>query len=258
MGNGIARTLFLLFGLWWCFCASPPAGQAQSQYPTIAVVTEEYPPYNFTENGAIKGCSTEIVEEMLKRARLQYTLASYPWARTYNMALESPNVLIYSIGRSQKRERLFKWIDVVAPYDIYLYKLKRRKDIAVASLDEAKKYRTGAVRDDVRAQFLEKNGFEPSRNLDLVTMDMQNIRKIESDRIDLFPIDRLGLAYILRLAGGRLEDYEPVLYLKDLSAGLYLAFSLGTDDILVERCRAALAEIKKDGTYEAIMKKFLQ
>ena len=254
MGNGIVRTLFLLFGLSWCFCACPASGQA----PTITVVTEEYPPYNFTDNGTIRGCSTEIVEEMMKRARLQYTLMSYPWARTYNMAQEYPNVLIYSIGRSDKREKLFKWIDVVAPYDIYLYKLKRRKDIAVANLGDARKYRTGAVRDDVRAQFLEKNGFEPGINLDLVTMDIQNIRKMANDRIDLFPIDQLALAHILRLAGGRLEDYEPVLYLKDLSAGLYLAFSLGTDDALVDRCREALAEIKKDGTYDAIMKKFLQ
>lgn len=254
MGNGIVGTLLLLFSLFWGFCANPPSGQAQ----TITVVTEEYPPYNFTENGTIKGCSTEIVEEVLKRARLQYTLTSYPWARTYNMAQESPNVLIYSIGRSEKREKLFKWIDVVAPYDIYLYKLKRRKDIAVASLDDAKKYRIGAVRDDVRAQFLEKNGFEPGKNLDLVPIDTQNIRKMVNDRIDLFPIDQLALAHFLRLDGRRLEDYEPVLYLKDLSAGLYLAFSLGTDDALVEKCREALAEIKKDGTYDAIMRKFLQ
>lgn len=236
------------------FCPLPPPLQAAS----VTVVTEEYPPYNFTENGTIKGCSTEIVREVLKRARLEYTLASYPWARTYNLALSTPNVLIYSIGRSRERENLFKWIDVVAPFDIYLYKLKRRHDIDVGSLTDARKYRIGAVRDDVRAQYLEKHGFLPGKNLDLVVVDQQNVMKLGSGRIDLFPIDRLGLAHVVKLAGGRVEDYVPVLYLDDLSAGLYLAFSRGTEDALVARCREALAGMKEDGTYDAIMRKYLQ
>lgn len=251
MKNG-TDILCLLLGL--LVFLAVPSGHAA----TITVVTEEYPPYNFTENGVIKGCSTEIVKEVLKRADISYTLDSFPWARSYNTALVAPDVLIYSIGRSEKRETLFKWIDVVAPYDIYLYKLKRRTDIKIASLDEAKHYRIGAVRDDVRAQFLEKNSFEQGKNLDLVTQDIQNIRKMMLDRIDLFPIDQLALIHILKLEGLAIEDFERVLQLEDLSTGLYLAFSLKTDDALVEKCKAALAEIKKDGTYDAIMKKYLQ
>lgn len=251
MKNG-TDMLCLLLGL--LVFLAVPSGHAA----TITVVTEEYPPYNFTENGIIKGCSTEIVKEVLKRADISYTLNSFPWARSYNTALVAPDVLIYSIGRSEKRETLFKWIDVVAPYDIYLYKLKRRADIKIASLDDAKHYRIGAVRDDVRAQFLEKNSFEQGRNLDLVTQDIQNIRKMMLDRIDLFPIDQLALIHILKLEGLAMEDFEQVLRLEDLSTGLYLAFSLKTDDALVEKCKAALAEIKKDGTYDAIMKKYLQ
>lgn len=245
------RICILLCGLMLFSC---PSGQTQ----TITVVTEEYPPYNFTEDGIIKGCSTEIVQEVLKRADIPYSLASYPWARTYNTALNTPNVLIYSIGRSAEREKLFKWIDVVAPYDIYLYKLKKRTDLTVAGLDDAKKYRIGAVRDDVRAQFLEKNGFEPGKNLDLVTQDGQNIKKMIIDRIDLFPIDQLALVHLLKQEGLAMEDFEQALHLPDLSTGLFLAFSLKTDDSLVEKCRAALAEIKKDGTYDAIMQKFLE
>lgn len=231
-----------------------PSGHAA----TITVVTEEYPPYNFTEDGVIKGCSTEIVKEVLKRADIPYTLTSFPWARSYNTALVTPNVLIYSIGRSEKREKLFKWIDVVAPYDIYLFKLKRRTDIQIASLDDARHYRIGAVRDDVRAQFLEKNSFAQGKNLDLVTQDIQNIKKIMMDRIDLFPIDRLALVHLLKQEGLAMDSFEQVLHLEDLSAGLYLAFSLKTDDRLVEKCKAALAEIKRNGTYDAIMKKYLQ
>lgn len=222
----------------------------------IAVVTQEYPPYNFTEDNAVTGCSTEIVKEVLKRAGIDYSLNSYPWARAYNMAQEKANVLIYSIGRNKKREKLFKWVDVVAPYDVYFYKLKSRADVELKTLDDAKKYKIGAVRDDVRTQYLEKNGFEAGKTLEIVPKDIMSIRQLLAGRIDLVPIDQLALAYLMKQEGLNVGDLEQVLLLKDLSAGLYLAFSQQTDDAIVEKCRKALAEMKNDGTYDAIMGKY--
>jgi len=223
----------------------------------IKVVTEEYPPYNFTADNKITGCSTEIVQEMLKRAGITYSLNAYPWVRTYKLAQEEPNVLIYSIGRNEKREMLFKWVDVVAPYDVYFFKLKSRSDVQVGKLEDAKKYKIGAVRDDVRAQYLEKNGFDTAA-MDLVPNDIPSIKKLMAGRIDLIPIDKLGLAYLMKQEGLKTGDLEEVLLFKDLSAGLYVAFSKQTDDAVVEKCKIALAEIKSDGTYDAIMKKYTE
>ena len=127
----------------------------------ITVVTEEYPPYNFLDsNNRISGMATEVVEEVLKRARLDYKMAMYPWARAYQLAQDAPNVLIYSIGRSEQRESLFKWVDVIAPYDVYLYRLKSRTDIKATRLADVRHFKIGAVRDDVRAQYLEKEGLK--------------------------------------------------------------------------------------------------
>jgi len=224
----------------------------------ITVVTEEYPPYNFTENNVVTGCSTEIVQEVLTRAGIDYSIRSYPWARAYKMAQDKPNVLIYSIGRNENREKLFKWVDVVAPYDIYFFKAKARTDVEVKNLDDAKKYRIGAVRDDVRAQYLQKKGFETDKNLKLVPHDSMSIKKLLAGRIELIPIDKLGLAYLMKKEGLNIEDLEPVLLLEDLSAGLYLAFSLKTDDAIVEKCKKALSEMKEDGTYDKIMSKYVE
>ncbi len=221
----------------------------------ITVVTEEYPPYNFLNSDKkVSGVSTEIVEAVLKRTKLDYSLNIYPWARAYKMAQDTPNVLIYSIGRSEKRETLFKWVDEIAPYDVYLYSLKSRPEIKVNNLADLKKFKIGAVRDDVRAQYLEKLGLK----LDLTNADSFNSKKLAANRIDMFPIDEAALISLYKR-----EDVDPgsvvrVFKLDDLSGGLYMAFSIQTSDEVVGNCKTALAEMKKDGTFEKIRLKYFR
>ena len=65
-------------------------------------------------------------------------------------------MLIYFIGRNDQRENL--WVGVIAPSDVYLYRLKSRSDIKVGQMADVKHHRIGAVRDDVRPQYLHKAG----------------------------------------------------------------------------------------------------
>jgi polar amino acid transport system substrate-binding protein len=223
---------------------------------TLTVVTEEYPPYNFQDNNSkkISGMATEVVEEILKRTSISYKLGIYPWARAYQMAQDAPNVLIYSIGRNEQREALFKWVDVIAPYDVYLYRLKSRPEIKVQSIEDIRHYKIGAVRDDVRAQYLEKAQVP----MDLVVEDSANAKKLASRRIDMFPIDELAMVALYKREGLDPVGMVKAFKLEALSTGLYMAFSKQTPDDVVRKCRAALAEIKKDGTFEKIRAKYLK
>jgi len=223
---------------------------------TLTVVTEEYPPYNFLDSRSqkISGMATEVVEEVLKRTKTPYKLGIYPWARAYQLAQDAPNVLIYAIGRNDQREALFKWVDVIAPYDVYLYRLKARAEIKVQSMEDVRHYRIGAVRDDVRAQYLEKAQVP----LDLVVDDSANAKKLASRRIDMFSIDELAMVALYKREGLDPASVVKVFKLDDLSAGLYMAFSKQTPDDLVRKSKAALAEIKKDGTFDRIRVKYLK
>ena len=116
--------------------------------------------------------ATEVVEEVLKRTKINYKLGIYPWARAYQVAQDAPNVLIYSIGRNDQRENLFKWVGVIAPSDVYLYRLKSRSDIKVGQMADVKHHRIDAVRDDVRAQYLHKAGVPLDRGQGLKAGDL--------------------------------------------------------------------------------------
>ena len=230
------------------FVSVPVFGQA------IQVVTEEYPPYNYSENGNVLGFCTEVVKEVLKRANIDHSIYSYPWSKSYKMAQSQPNVLIYSIGRNVEREPLFKWVDVIARTEVYFYKLKSRLDIKIKKFDDVKKFKIGAVRDDFRAQWLLKQGIKDQLNL--VPDDRQNMRNLFARKIDIFPIGEFVAYHIAHQEGQAFNNLEKTMYVKDMSADLYMAFSKQTPDVVVEKCKKALFEIRKDGTYEKIKSKY--
>ena len=217
----------------------------------LQVVTEELAPYNYTENGKVVGFCTEVVKEVLERTKLEYSIHSYAWEKSYKIAQTEPNVLIYSIGRNVEREPLFKWVGVLTWLEVYFFKLKSRGDIHIETLDDARQYKIGAVPDDFRTQFLIKEGFEDQ--LEFVPDDRYTIHNLFDRKIDIAPVDELTANHIAVQEGfSVLDDLEKTLYIKDVSVDLYIAFSRQTPDEVVEKCREALVSIKQDGTYDRI------
>ncbi len=222
----------------------------------ISVVTEEMAPYNFVneKDKTVAGLSTELVQEVLRRARIDYQIDVYPWARSYRMAKEDPNVAIYSMGRNEERENLFKWVGVLVNREVFVYKLKGRPEIKASTVAELKPYKLGGIRDGIRTMYLKKEGL----TVDESTDDASNIKKLQSRRIDAFPIDEPNLVYLSERNGVDFDSMERLLKLEKMSGGLYMAFSLKTPDETVDKCRAALDSMVKDGVFNKITANWLR
>lgn len=224
----------------------------------IRILTEEYPPYNFTENGRITGMGTEVVRAVLKEIGVDGQFQSMPWARAYETAQTTSDMLIYSINRSPEREKLFKWVGNIAPSDWYFFSLKSR-GLRLADLADARKLQTGTVNQDVGEQFLSNHGFAVGHNLQSSAKYELNYEKLQLGRIDLWVMNELGAYHIVRQAGGDpAKVLNKTLRIPELgSGGNYMAFSAKTDDALVEKFRRGLETVKRNGTYDAIQKKWL-
>lgn len=225
---------------------------------TVKILTEEFPPYNFSDHGKLTGFSTEVVEAVLKEIKAAGHFQSLPWARAYETARDTENVLIYSIGRTKEREKLFKWVGVVAPTSYYLFSLSG-KNVKLDHLDEAKKYQIGTVNEDVGEQFLVSKGFVKGQNLQSSVKYEFNYEKLKAGRVDLWIMPELVAYYLARQAG---DDPAKVLLpaysITELgSDGYYIAFGAKTSDAVVGRFRKGLEAIKKNGTYDALKKKWL-
>ena len=224
----------------------------------IRVVTENLPPYNMMENGRITGLSTEVVQDVLVRVGSSPIIELLPWARAYDLALYADNVLIYSIARTPQREHLFKWVGAIAPTSWFLFSLSARP-IVLSSLEDAKRYSIATVNKDVGEQYLLGHGFKISTQLRSSRMYEQNYRKLKADRVDLWISNELNAMSLIRQHGDDPNTIFRSLALPELSSseGLYMAFSLGTPDAVVAQYRLALQNIRLDGTYSAVMNKWL-
>jgi len=243
---------FVLF-VWNIFGSSTTTDEQQ----TIKIVTEDYPPYNFKENGKITGFSTEVVKAVVQRVGIKAEFKLLPWPRAYDMALRNDNTLIYTITRNQERKKLFKWVGPIASRTIIFYKLKERHDIKVNSLEDIKKYKTGCVKNDGLSLDLIKKGFVIGKNLELVHDEELNIKKLFVGRFDFVGNTELYMAHKVKSLGLDFSKLEKVYKLPD-DSDYYMAFNIKTSDHIVKIFQKALDKIKKDGTYQKISEKYLK
>ncbi|GAA0743834.1 transporter substrate-binding domain-containing protein [Ideonella azotifigens] len=225
----------------------------------LRILTEELPPYNMTQDDKVTGLSTEIVRAVLEALGQPTAIQVMPWARAYNTALNEPNVLIYSISRTAQREKLFKWVGVVAPTRWYLFALAARP-VKLTRLEDARKYQIATVHEDAGEQYLASKGLLLGQNLQSSSKYELNYEKLKQGRVDLWISNELNALYLVRRTG---DDPAKLLvralHLPDVGSeeGLNMAFSLGTPDAVVERFRKGLETIKKNGSYERIQKRWL-
>ncbi|MEX6504100.1 substrate-binding periplasmic protein [Pseudomonas zhanjiangensis] len=216
----------------------------------IEVVTEETT-YGYLRDGRVVGPASAVVEATLQRAGLNdYHMAVYPWARAYDMALQQPNVLIYLIARNPAREPLFHWVGEVLRVEYHLYRLRGQEHIQVHSLADAKRYRIGVQRGDVRQQYLKGQGFT---KLVVSAHERENFRRLLNHQVQLMPLPERDAAKLCAEAGIDPARLERVFTLDDLATGLYMAYSRSTAEELVARSRAAFASLEGEGLVSRMM-----
>ena len=130
----------------------------------LTLLSEEYPPLNYTDDGIREGIATDLRVEMLAASgslKSHKDIASIPWARGYGIVRRKADTLLYSMTRTAAREQLFQWVGPILQSEIVLLARKDRQ-LTISSLAEieSKKLRIGVVLDDVGHQLLLEKGVD--------------------------------------------------------------------------------------------------
>ncbi|WP_367987729.1 substrate-binding periplasmic protein [Vibrio sp. NTOU-M3] len=233
----------------------PTLARAQS----LTVICEEnMPPFSWTEDNQAKGIAVEVIQAILKELDLSVSVQLYPWARAYRMGLNHSNTLICTMARTKEREQKFKWAGEIFSSPPVLLALRYRTDIHIASFNDLNKFRIGTHRDSFRERYLLSKGLILGESVIPEGSNILNYKKLKKGRVDLWSIPLLLGYYIVHQDGGRHEELVQVAYsLQELPQGQHIAFSLDTDDEVVDAFKRALSEIKNNGTYEKIFNKYM-
>jgi len=222
----------------------------------LTIVSEDLPPLQINNNNKpASGAMVEVVNLLLKQANITANIKFYPWARSYKIAKEQKNTLIFSILRDESREKHFQWIGKIFTLDSFLVGLKSRTDIKINTLDDAKPYTIGSIRDDLAENYLKTHGFKEKQNLYLNSAYPALWKMFYNGRTDIaftnntwpFEIQKTGLD----------PKQIKILYkIPDISTDIYIAASLNTDKSIIIKLRKALAQVIADGRYQQILTKW--
>jgi polar amino acid transport system substrate-binding protein len=217
----------------------------------LTILTENLPNLNYIKDGELVGLSVDIVKEIQKRVGSHEQIKVFPWARAYNLALQEENVVLFSMTHTEARKDLFKWIcPLVTKRDILV--AKKGSGIAINSLEDAKKVkRIGTIRDDSKERLLKSHGFT---NLESVSDEQKNAKKLILGRIDLWVNKQPGLKTVCDLAGVDYNQIEEVFHLR--KRDLCIAFSKNTSDSIVLKWKNTFHEMLADGTIQQIRNKW--
>ena len=217
----------------------------------LRVITEDWPPLSFLENGEPRGMAVEIVEELLNRIRVPAQVHVIPWNLGWELASSEPNVLLFSMVYTEERAKQFKMIGAIAVGATKFY-ARQGSGISLASLEEAKQSHTiSTYHETYEEQFLKQQGFT---NLVSAENPVQAAQKLIDGEVDLWINVDPGTGPILREAGYTLKDVEEVLTVSEEL--FYIAFSGATPDGTVAIWQEKLNAMKQDGTFEEIYHKW--
>ncbi|MFM6927820.1 MAG: substrate-binding periplasmic protein [Bdellovibrio sp.] len=232
----------LSLSLWAPAFAKPPE--------PILILTEEWPPFNYTENGEITGFASDVIKLVMKQLRLSYKIEVLPSSRGLKVLDKGPRVMFYSFIQTPERKSLYKWIGPFAEQSIYFYK-KKGSNIQIKNLEDAKKVGRVCSRDmGLVFSFLKSAGF---KNLDVGVNPQGIYLKTIHGRCDLgIGETALGVAYWLKKANLSPDMLEqtPV---KISSSSLYIVASKDIPDDEILRWQAALNKIMATSEYSRLL-----
>jgi len=224
----------------------------------IKMMTENYPPYNMEVDGELQGLSIDILDAMLKQMKSKknrYDIELLSWSKAYSSAMNRKNNMVFSTTRTKSREKLFKWVGPISKTTIGITALKS-KNIVINSISDLKKYKIGAIIQDIGETLLLTNGVpkENIKSIDGINSLATSFYKMERDKIDMLAYETKVVKYSADLNGYDTDDYEVIFTLENNE--LYFAFCKETSDEIINKWQKALDTIKSNGIHAKIINKY--
>lgn len=225
----------------------------------IKIFTDKhFPPFNMEIDGKLTGLSVDILDAMLKKMNSNQSIKDVlisTWSRAYALTQLKKNSVLLSTSKSSSREGLFKWVGPMFSSSIGLIALKKN-NIKIKKISDINKYKIGVVLKDIGATKLYENNVS-RKNMNYskgAKAPIFSFKKLELGKIDLFSYSILPAFYEAKNNGFDINKYEVVYTFK--KEKVYFAFNKQTDDKIINQWQKALDDIKKDGSFDKILKKY--
>ena len=261
--NGIALVVIIIFvlGMSTLFIPCIFADESFSA-KDLTYITEQFPPYNYLEDGKLQGISVDLLEMAWERMDADLNRSAIqilPWKEGYQEALEKNNAILFSTARLPQREQLFKWAGPIGPIRNVLL-VKKDRNISIAAPQDLKRYKIAAISDDSAVQMLLDSGLS-KEDLVLEKSSRPIIEMLQNGSIDAWAYGDVAGIWLIQKAGANPNDFRAAYELGQTY--YYYAFNRSVPDFTVQSFQEAIDYIKtnKDGNgvsdYDRILAKYI-
>ncbi|TYT73788.1 substrate-binding periplasmic protein [Desulfobotulus mexicanus] len=237
-----------------CLMVLPLSSSAK----TLEMLTDDFPPYSFQENGHISGICIDVIRNVFQDTAYDFHVQLFPFARAYAATRDGKNIFEFCVARTPEREDLFQWIGPVGPSYEGLIALRKRKDISIESDEDMSAYLIATVIEDVVDQHLSARQKELGLKLDKTSSYRQNMRKLMAERMDIWAGNIIAAFQLAKDLGHDPEELRVVYTFPDLYKDLYLVTGIKSDPELVEDLTRIFDNFVEKGNYEKIKEQFIK
>ncbi|OJF96816.1 substrate-binding periplasmic protein [Pararhizobium antarcticum] len=219
---------------------------SSAQGQELQLLTENYPPFSYSENDELRGISVDQVRAIMKGSGIGFTMEMQPWARAFALAESTPDTCVFTTALLPERKARFKWVQPLV-LDRMIMVRKQGQSFQPKTLEEAKSFIIGVHRDDSAETYAEQQGFpqlDSAPSLDI------SLRKLLSERVQLMIMTNTTYESLKQQG----EPIESVLDLEGTRAGI--ACNLAVADTRIARMQAQLDGLIKDGGQAEIYRRY--
>ena len=228
----------------------------------LTFYTEEFPPYNYRENGTLQGASVDLLGEITAKMGDRITpdkVNLVPWTVGYQAAMNSSKTVLFSTFRLPEREQSFKWAGPIS-MDKYVLFAGWDRTIVINNSTDLQGYRIGVITDDAATSQLLASGVEASQLIFDTNVSVL-IQKLVRGDIDLWCYPEVVGRYITQQVTKDYYSFRVAYALNRIDC--YYAFSRDVPDSIVSSFQRAMDSLKQEkdakgvSSYERILGKYI-
>ncbi|MCP3927061.1 MAG: amino acid ABC transporter substrate-binding protein [Desulfobacterales bacterium] len=211
----------------------------------LKIYTEEFPPFNYTENGKLKGFSVEIVKRIIKKEGLKTKIIMTSWARCLQYLNNSQKpVAVFTMAMNEVRRPLYKWVGPIKSTNIVAFSLKKSGH-KFKNINEIKKSGliVGICNKCNSYDILLKMRF-PKNSIDGTYNMGDLVKKLYYGRIPVVVFEENAFEKITRSLNYSMDKLNKLFVFKTKTT--WIAFSKNTPNSVVERWQKAFDNISID------------
>jgi polar amino acid transport system substrate-binding protein len=224
-------------------------------------LTEDYPPFNYAEDGLANGVSVDILVKIFEQLNLsadRKAIRVGNWADSYETVLKTPGTMLFTMVKNAQRTPLFKWVGPIALHADVVITLKN-SGVQISQVSDLNNCFTG-VMDGYSSIFTLMDLGVQRANIIVYNSLPELYKALENGEVQCIAYSESGHKLVIQALG-----YAPGFFaalFPIYTSELYYAFNLETTDEMITDFQDQLDKIKADraadgsSEYEKILNRY--